>query len=108
MNSATEERQTDIVRLTEAALEAAEQGRWDAVIQCYRDRGALLEAIPAPVRGADDLLKLDETIRERANTVQAVLTSVLGEAMATRQRLQELRHRLGTLSSAPGTVSVEA
>lgn len=108
MNRATEQRPSDIVRLTEAAVEAAEQGRWDAVIQCYRDRGALLETMPAPIREADDLLKLDETIRERANTVQAVLTSLLGDVVTTRQRLQGLRHRLGTLSPTPETVSLEA
>lgn len=107
MNSAIDECQTDIVRLTEIAVEAAEQGRWDAVIQCYRDRGALLETMSVPVRETDDLLKLDEQIRVRVGDVQAVLVSLLGEATATRQRLQDLHQRLGVQPSASVSLSMK-
>ncbi|HEY5931582.1 MAG TPA: hypothetical protein VIT63_01620 [Nitrospira sp.] len=109
MSHPTEDaRQADIVRLTKAAVEAAELGRWDIVIQCYEERGAMLEAAQEPVCGAEALLDLDEQIRVRVGDVQAVLISLLGEATATRQRLQGLRQRLGVLSSAPQTVSMEA
>jgi hypothetical protein len=100
--------QADIVQLTKAAVEAAEAGRWDLVIQYYQDRGALLDVVQGPVRGADSLLKLDEQVRDRASTAQAVLASLLGEAMVTRQRLQGFQQRLGALSSAPESLSVEA
>jgi enoyl-CoA hydratase/carnithine racemase len=104
-----EERQAEIMRLTKAAVEAAQVGQWDLVMKCYQDRGVLLEAAAAPVSEANDLLKLDEEIRDRLNTAQAVLTALLGEAAATRQRLQGLRRRLGVRSSsAPETVSMEA
>lgn len=103
-----DERQADIVRLTKAAVEAAQAGRWDIVIQCYQDRGALLETVQAPVPKADELLKLDEQIRDRVHTVQAVLVSLLGESTAIRQRLQGLQQRLGVQPSAPVTVSMKA
>ncbi|MBH0201244.1 MAG: hypothetical protein HP496_02820 [Nitrospira sp.] len=86
--------QTDIVRLTQTAVEAAERGQWDIVAQCYGERGALLATSQTPIREASDLLKLDGQIRDRVHTVQAVLVSLLGEATATRQRLQGLHQRL--------------
>jgi hypothetical protein len=108
MSLSRSDRRADLVRLTKAAVEAAERGRWDDVIQCYCERGALLEAMQTPVPEADELLALDAQVRERANTVQAVLASLLGEATATRQRLQGFRQRLGALSSAPEALSMEA
>ena len=98
----------DIVRLTKIAAEAAERGQWDAVAQCYVERGALLAAMQTPVQEASNLLKLDEQIRDRVRTVQAVVASLLGEATATRQRLQGLHQRLGGQPSTPMTVSMKA
>jgi len=106
--STRSECQADILRLTKSAVEAAELGRWDAVVQCYRDRGVLFEAMQSPMGEAGDLLKLDEQVRNRAHIVQAVLASLLGDAMATRRRLHGLRQRLGAAASTPKTVSVEA
>ncbi len=108
MNSAEENYRADIVQLTKAAAEAAELGRWDAVAQCYRDRGALLAVIQTPVREANDLLKLDEQIRDRVRAMQAVLVSLLGEATTARQRLQSLHQRLGMQPSTLMTVSMKA
>lgn len=108
MNSSEENGQVDIVRLTKAAAEAAALGRWDIVTQCYRERGALLATMQTPVREASDLLQCDEQIRDRARTVQAVLMSLVREAAATRQRLQDLHQRLGVQISAPVTVSMKA
>jgi hypothetical protein len=108
MNSTGGNSQADIVRLTKTAAEAAERGQWDAVAQCYGERGALLAAMQTPLREASDLLKLDEQIRDRVRTAQAVLVSLLGEATATRQRLQGLHQRLGGQPSTPVTVSMKA
>lgn len=107
MNSTGENCQDDIVRLTKAAAEAAELGRWDAVAQCYRERGAILMAVETPIREASDLLELDEQIRGRVRAVQAVLTSLLAEATATKQRLQDLHQRLGMQPSIPASVSMK-
>jgi hypothetical protein len=108
MNSTVENGRADILRLTNAAAEAAELGRWDVVAQCYRDRGDLLAAMQTQVQEASDLLKLDEQIRDRVHTVQAVLASLMGDAAATKQRLQELHQRLGAQPSARATVSMKA
>jgi hypothetical protein len=108
MNSTGGNSQADIVRLTKTAAEAAERGQWDAVVQCYSERGALLAAMQTPLREASDLLKLDEQIRDRVRTVQAVLVSLLGEAAATKQRLHGLQQRLGGQPSTPMTVSMKA
>ena len=97
----------DILQLTKTAAEAAERGQWDVVLECYGERGALLAAMQTPVREASDLLKLDEQIRDRVRTVQAVLVSLLGEAIATRQRLHGLQQRLGGQPSSAGTVSMK-
>ena len=108
MNSTGGNSQADIVRLTKTAVEAAEHGQWDAVARCYAERGALLAAMQTPPQGASDLLKLDEQIRDRVRTAQAVLVSLLGEAAATRQRLHGLQQRLGGQPSTPVTVSMKA
>jgi len=109
MTSRGDERQADIVRLTQTAVQAAQRGQWDVVIQCYSERGALLETLQGTaVRDANELLKLDEQIRDRVHAVQAVLGSLLDEAATTKQRLQSVRQRLGVLASAPETLSLEA
>lgn len=107
MNSTGENSQDDIVRLTKAAVEAAELGRWDAVAQCYRERGAILMAVETPIREASDLLELDEQIRDRVHAVHAVLASLLAEATATKQRLQDIHQRLGMQHSTPVAVSMK-
>lgn len=107
MNSTEENSQLDIIRITKAAAEAAEIGRWDVVAQYYCERAALLSAIQTPIREASGLLKLDEQIRDRVRTAQAVLVSLLDEATAARQRLQRLHQRLGAQLSAPVTVSMK-
>ncbi len=108
MNSMSVNRQAEIVRLTQTACEAARLGQWDAVIQCYRERGVLLESTGMPVSSAQEVLKLDRQIRDQVQTAQAVLTSLLGQTTATRHRLQGLRQRLGVPASAPEAMSVEA
>jgi hypothetical protein len=109
MNHPTgDERETEVVRLTKVAFEAAQAGQWDVVIQCYQDRGALLESAQQPVHKANDLLKLDEQIRDRARTAQVLLVSLLGEAAATKQRLHGLHQRLGGQPSTAGAVSMKA
>ncbi|MEK6784258.1 MAG: hypothetical protein AABY61_02135 [Nitrospirota bacterium] len=80
MNSTGGNSQADIVRLTKTAAKANVLGQWDVIAQYYGERGALLAAMQTPLRGASDLLKLDEQIRDRVRTVQAVLVSLLGEA----------------------------
>ncbi|MGB4069982.1 MAG: hypothetical protein WBK08_18295 [Nitrospira sp.] len=100
--------QEDILRLTQTAAEAAALGQWDAVAQCYGERGTLLASMQTPVQEAGNLLKLDEQVRDHVRTVQVVLATLLGEATATRQRLQGLHQRLGGQPSSVVTVSIKA
>ncbi len=108
MSPCQHEIQNEIVRLTKAAMEAAERGHWGVVIQCYGERGALLEAVQMPDGDANDLLKLDEQICERVHTAQSVLTALMNDATAIGQRLQGIRQRLAVPSSLPGRLSLEA
>ena len=108
MNSGEENCRADIVRLTKVAAEAAESGRWDVVAQCYRERGDLLAAMETPLREAGDLLQLDDRIRNRVHTVQAAIACLLDEVTVTKQRLHDLRQRLGVSASMPVTVSRKA
>ncbi len=108
MNTMTKDSQADIIRLTEAAVEAAELGQWDAVAHYYDARGALLAVMQQPIREAGDLLRLDEQIRSRVRTAQTTLSSLLSEATATKQRLQGLHQRLAGQAVLPATVSMKA
>lgn len=107
MNFPEECDQAALARVTKAAAEAAETGQWDAVAQYYGERAALLAAMQTPIREASNLLKVDEQIRDRVRTAQAVVVFLLDEAMTTRQRLQGLHQRLEVPSSAPATVSMK-
>lgn len=107
MNFPEESGHAALAQVTKAAAEAAETGQWDAVAQYYSERAALLAVIQAPIREASNLLKVDEQIRDRVRTAQAVLVSLLDEATATRQRLQGLHQRLEVPPSAPATVSMK-
>ena len=101
-------RQDDIIRLTKAASEAAQQGRWDEVIQLYSERGTLLASTPSLRLPTDELLQLDDELRDRIHTVQAVLEVLLAEAQMTKRQVQEWRQRLGVPLSRPEAVSIEA
>lgn len=107
MNSQSGNHQAEIARLTRTAVEAARSGQWDIVIQCYRDRGILLETAKEAIDQGEELLTLDRQVRDQIQTTQAVLTSLLGQATVTRHRLQRLRQRLGSSASAPEAMSVE-
>ena len=99
---------TEIVRLTKAAGEAAQQGRWDEVIQCYSERGLLLASTPDSTLPTDELLTMDDELRDRIHTAQALLEHLLVEAQITKRQVQGLRRRLAAQPSGSETVSIEA
>ena len=84
MSTPVSGRQAEIVRLTKAAGEAAQQGRWDQVIQCYSERGLLLAAISDSGLPIDELLRMDEELRDRIHTAQTLLEHLLAEAQTTK------------------------
>ena len=101
-------RQAEIVRLTKAAGEAAQQGRWDEVIQCYSERGLLLASLSESTLPTDELLCMDGKLRDRIHTAQALLEHLLVEAQMTKRQVQGLRQRLAAQPSGPEAVSIEA
>lgn len=108
MSTTGADHNAEIVQLTKTAIEAARSGQWDTVIQCYRDRGVLLETTKGTLDQREDLLKLDCQVRDHVQTTQALLASLLGDAAATKRRLQGLRQRLGIPALASEAMSVEA
>lgn len=108
MNTMKADHEPEIARLTKTAVEAARSGQWDIVIQCYRDRGILLETTREAIDQGEDLLALDRQVRDHAQTAQVLLASLLRETAATKRRLQGLRQRLSVPASASEAMSVEA
>ncbi|MBK9305822.1 MAG: hypothetical protein IPM58_01715 [Nitrospira sp.] len=98
----------EIERLTTIAVDAAQSGQWDVVIQCYRNRGTLLEVMRPALEQGEELLRLDRQVFDHVQATQALLTSLLEEAAATKRRLQRLRRRLGEPALAPESMSIEA
>lgn len=97
-----------VLRLTKMASEAAQQGRWDQVIQCYSERGRLLASMPVSTLPTNELLRMDDELRDRIHTAQALLENLLAEAQLTKRQVQGLRQRLAVPPSGPETVSIEA
>ena len=98
----------EIVRLTKVAGEAAQQGRWDEVIQCYSERGLLLASTSDSTLPTDELLSMDDELRDRIHTAQALLQHLLSETQITKRQVQGLRQRLAAQPSGPETVSIDA
>lgn len=101
-------RNAEIVRLTTLAVQAAERGEWDQVIQCYQERGALFAGAPAHIPEAQALLTLDGLVCDRIRTAQSLLQSLIEGAGATRSQLQGLRQKLVAVASFPEHMSLEA
>ena len=108
MTAPNHDQRAEIERLTKIAAEAARAGQWDLVIQCYQDRGTLLEAMKPGVDQGEALLELDRDVRDHAQTTQTLLASLLSDATATRHRLQALRQRFSVPTLASETMSVKA
>lgn len=96
------------MQLTESAREAAEQGRWDLVRDCYHEREQALGDGPVPPAEAEQLVRIDRQIQDRARLAQAALASQLRDAAAIRQRLKGLRQGQGAPSSESGMILLEA
>ena len=108
MSPLEQRKSEEVVRLTKLAVQAAERGHWDEVIQCYQERGALFVGDPIPIPEAQHLLTLDEMVGERVRTAQALLQSLIDGAGATRSQLQGLRQKLAAVASLPERMSLEA
>lgn len=99
---------TELFRLTLAAKDAADQGRWDLVEACYAQRGEQLEWAVLSTSELSRLVRLDEEIVQRIRLAQSALSSAIQETARTCRRLEGLRQGIGALSLDSGTIFLKA
>jgi hypothetical protein len=80
--------------LTHRAFAAAQSGRWDEVLRCYRERAAAFGEGEISAALAVRLSTIDREIDAHARAALAALGASLEEAAAARQRLGRLREQL--------------
>lgn len=104
MDERSSSAETQLERLTAAAEQAAEEGRWDVVDRCYREREPQFQGLSLSPQEAERLRARDQRIQERARLAQAALASLMRDAAAIHQRLKGLRQGQGATSSESGMI----
>ena len=89
----------ELERLTVSARDAAEQGRWDLVDECYRLRDIAMQSASIPRQDAERMLASDRQVQERALVAKAAVAELLRESQAVRLRLSRLRHGAGAMGT---------
>lgn len=97
-----------IEQLTIQALNAARAGDWDQVDACYSERGLSLAACKPDRTVAQQLLIMDEEIRQAILLAQAGISALLAEASHVTRHLRQLRESSGQLASDSVTIHREA
>lgn len=87
----------ELERLTVSARDAAEQGQWDLVDECYRLRDLSMQGVSIPRQDAERMLASDRQVQERALVAKAAVAELLRESQAVRLRLSRLRHGAGAM-----------
>ena len=98
----------ELFRLTLAAKDAADQGRWDLVEAYYAQRGEQLEWVVLSTSELGRLVRLDGEIVQRIRFAQSALSSAIQETVRTYRRLEGLRQGIGALSLDSGTILLKA
>ncbi len=85
-------------QLTNKAMEAAIQGKWDSVAYFYdrRANAGSLDSLPRDV--AKKLMKSDQWIINRIRDVQTLIQDQIGESQQHRRRLDGLKRQWGSQS----------
>jgi len=89
-----------IEQVTQEAIQAAHNGRWDQVITSFTRRnqdGDLAQVSPQTAR---KLLAWDQWIIERVKGVQSALGQQLLEVQDQRRKLASLKRQFGTTESS--------
>lgn len=91
--SKMDEKERMLEQLTNLAMEAATQGRWDSVAQLYdrRAQTGFLGNVSQDV--ANKLVQLDRWIMARIREVQALAKQQLGESQQHLRQLEGLKRR---------------
>ena len=90
------------------ALNAARAGDWDQVDACYSAREASLAASTPDRTVAQQLLTMDEEVRQAILLAQAGISALLAEATQVTKHLRQLRESSGQLASDSVTIHREA
>ena len=98
----------ELFRLTLAAKDAADQGRWDLVEAYYAQRGEQLEWVVLSTSELGRLVRLDGEIVQRIRFAQSALSSAIQETARTCRRLEGLRQGIGARSLDSGTILLKA
>ena len=94
--------------VTLAAAQAAEQGQWDRVEECYQEREGKLRGVVLSQDQIERLLAIDRRIQAQAFVARAAVAEQLRRSFATRLTLKELRSGIGEPESGSGTVRIKA
>jgi len=94
--------------MTRRACHAAEQGRWDIVDQLYRERERELPSASLSGEERRQIVLLDRCVEERARVARGALASLLQETAVQRQKIEELRRRIGVPARDTGTILLQA
>lgn len=97
-----------IERLTTQALDAARAGDWDQVDACYSAREINLAACSPDRTFAQQLMIMDEDVRQAILVAQAGISALLVEAAQVTRHLRQLRESSGQLASDSVTIHREA
>ena len=95
-------------RVTIQALDAARAGDWDQVDACYSVRGIHLAACAPDRTLAQQLLIMDEEVRQAILVAQAGISALLAEAAQVTRHLRQLRESSGQLASDSVTIHRKA
>lgn len=97
-----------IEEVTRQACRAADEGRWDLVEQLYRERESELASEPLSGEERLRIVTLDRRVAEQALVARNALGALLQETAAQRQKIEELRRRIGPSFLDTGTILLQA
>jgi hypothetical protein len=84
-----------IETLTRKAVNAAEEGRWNVVIDVYRNRGEQADLEQISPAMAQRIMALDEWILQKIKMVQAATAQQIMELQEKRRKLSVLKRQWG-------------
>lgn len=93
---------------TLAAARAAEQGQWDRVEACYREREAAMSRVALTQQQIEHLLAVDRRIQAQALVAKTAIAEQLRQSFTTRMRLKGLRAGIGEPARDSGTLRMKA
>lgn len=82
--------------LTRCAYEAAQGGRWEEVLRCYRERAVTVGEAEVCPSLARRLSAIDQEIEGLVRVARDALTASILDTVGLRVRLRRLRERFGT------------